>query len=112
MFSANPYLEPMPGTQEYEHDRFEPLVAVHETDSSYEIELDLPEAAVQDVDVRVHAHDIVIRCRHAIDHCAESHPVFGTFLKRVHLEHEIDPHDVRTTLTDGVLEIFATKTVH
>jgi HSP20 family molecular chaperone IbpA len=109
MFSANPYLEPTPGTQEYERERFEPIVLLHETPASYEIRLDLPECAAKDVDVRVDAHDVVITCRHAIDHCADAHPDFGSFRKRVHLEHPIDRSRVRTVLSAGILDIAAPK---
>jgi HSP20 family molecular chaperone IbpA len=110
MFSANPYVEPMPGTQAYERERFEPLVVLHESPTSYEIQIDLPDCAAKDVDVRVHPRDIVIRCKHAIDHSSsDARPQFGSFLKRVHLAHAIDRHAVRTVLADGTLEIAAQK---
>jgi HSP20 family molecular chaperone IbpA len=109
MFSANPYLEPTPGTRDYERERFEPIVLLHETPASYEIMLDLPECAAKDVDVRFDAHDVFILCRHAIDHCADDHPEFGAFRKRIHLEHPIDTRATRTVLAKGTLDIRAPK---
>jgi HSP20 family molecular chaperone IbpA len=108
MFSANPYVEPASGTTHFERERFEPIIALHETPTSYEIELDLPETAEDDLDVRVYPTAVVIHCRHAIDRASDER-TFGAFVKRVHFTHAIDPRRVSTVLAAGRLNITVNK---
>jgi len=102
MYFANPFVDD-------ERDRFDPVVALHESPTSYVIQIDLPDCAAKDVDVRVHGRDIVIHCSRAIDRCSDVHREFGSFLKRVRLERAIDAERVRTSLRDGTLNITAQK---
>ncbi len=106
----SPYSDTTPGAGEPEGDRFVPMLAVHETPTAYDVEIDLPFATEKDVDVRAHRHDLVVRCKHAIDQYAPpGAPEFGTFLRRIHLAHLIDAEHVTTRLDNGVLHIVAHK---
>jgi HSP20 family molecular chaperone IbpA len=93
-----------------DRDRFVPILSVHETPSDYEIELDLPFATEDEIEVRVHPHDILVGCAHAIDQEApEDEAIFGTFVKRIHLDQRVDAAHVHKELHGGVLRICAHK---
>jgi HSP20 family molecular chaperone IbpA len=97
-------------TPETEHERFVPMISLHETPAAYEIELALPTATLEDVDVKPHRHGIAIRCRRAIDHDeAAKLPRFGTFVKVIRLGCPIDSGSVAPDLRAGLLRIRAQK---
>ncbi len=106
----SPHSDTAPGAGEPERDRFVPMLAVHETPTSYEIEIDLPFATAEDVEVRAHENDVVVRCTRAIDQYAPpGAPDFGTFVRRIHFAHRIDARHVVKRLEGGVLRVFARK---
>lgn len=109
MFSNNPYLEPAAGTKDYERERFEPIVALHETTDSYRISMDVPGCTEEHLDVRVGAHAVVVRCSRAIDRCCDGEARIGSFLRSLHLAHAVDIAGVRTVVRGGMLDIAAPK---
>ena len=110
LFLPSAYFDPEPGSAQYERDRYTPILSLRETPAAFEIEMDLPCADREDVDVHAHRHDLVIRCRHAVDHAGPAEgAAFGAFVRRVRLAEAIDPDRVEATLRDGVLRIVAPK---
>lgn len=107
--SANAYLEPMPGSEAFDRDRFTPVFAIHETPDAYEIEGELPHCSAKHIDVKPHRKYVDIACDHAEEH-ADRPRELGSFSTRLALTHAIDVSRTTVRYHHGVLSVRAPKT--
>lgn len=94
---------------------FNPLANVSETENQYEVTVDLPGIAPDDVNVELKHGDLWItgERKHEAEtkkktfHCAERH--YGRFQRVIRLGDDVDPDNVDAEYRDGVLHIAVPK---
>lgn len=93
-----------------------PRVDVHETDTAYVVETDLPGMAAADITVEVEGPYVVLKGERHTEHEETKEGVkrvertFGTFYRRVELPETAKAEEVEARYANGVLTVTVPKT--
>ena len=93
-----------------------PRMDLREADDHYQIHVDLPGIATQDVSITVEGNQLTIRGerqderRAEDDHVVRMERTFGAFYRSVRLPRAVDENKIKATFTDGVLTVTLPKT--
>lgn len=96
-------------------DFFSPSTDAAATEAAYEISIELPGVAAEDIDVAVHDGTLVIKGEKRAEHEQEgrsyffSERVYGSFLRSFRLPGDSDPERIAADYKDGVLTVLVPK---
>jgi HSP20 family protein len=88
--------------------RVTPGVDVYESETEYLVQLDVPGATADSIDVQVVGTDMYIRAAQAASD-ADAQGALATFERHIELPTEVDTESASAQLNEGVLEIRIAK---